>query len=235
MSKIIITCAVTGGAHTPTMSDALPCTPAIGAWMMGSEMSKRACRVMIEASPSLSLPHYGLNRPARGTRTDADRNPCRRHASPDRFPAILPDPIRQGAPRMPTYAFTTASPLTAEQRARLVESVTTIHQVEATAPRYFVQVVFYNVENLFDTRNDPSTNDEDFLPEGELHWTQDRLATKLDQQVRLAVPAPGPAPGRFHPAGAGRWKVGLRRLSKTPPPLRAAPTPGSRGAPRSSL
>jgi|694.fasta_scaffold02710_24 predicted extracellular nuclease len=42
-------------------------------------------------------------------------------------------------------------------------------------------VVFYNVENLFDTRNDPSTNDEDFLPEGELHWTQDRLATKLDR------------------------------------------------------
>ena len=27
MSKVIITCAVTGGAHTPTMSDALPCTP----------------------------------------------------------------------------------------------------------------------------------------------------------------------------------------------------------------
>ena len=28
MSKVIITCAVTGGAHTPTMSDALPVTPA---------------------------------------------------------------------------------------------------------------------------------------------------------------------------------------------------------------
>ena len=27
MAKIIITCAVTGGAHTPTMSDALPVTP----------------------------------------------------------------------------------------------------------------------------------------------------------------------------------------------------------------
>lgn len=26
-SKVIITCAVTGGIHTPTMSDALPCTP----------------------------------------------------------------------------------------------------------------------------------------------------------------------------------------------------------------
>lgn len=47
---------------------------------------------------------------------------------------------------MPTYAFTSARKLTAAERARLVESVTTIHQVEATAPRYFVQVVFYNVE-----------------------------------------------------------------------------------------
>lgn len=47
---------------------------------------------------------------------------------------------------MPTYAFTTALELTAEQRAKLVESVTTIHQVEATAPRYFVQVIFHKVE-----------------------------------------------------------------------------------------
>ena len=27
MDKVIITCAVTGGIHTPTMSDALPVTP----------------------------------------------------------------------------------------------------------------------------------------------------------------------------------------------------------------
>jgi len=47
---------------------------------------------------------------------------------------------------MPTYAFSTAKALTAEQRAKLVESVTSIHQAEATAPRYFVQVVFYKVE-----------------------------------------------------------------------------------------
>ncbi|GEP12498.1 tautomerase family protein [Methylobacterium gnaphalii] len=47
---------------------------------------------------------------------------------------------------MPTYAFTTASELTSRQRAKLVESVTNIHHVEATAPRYFVQVVFYKVE-----------------------------------------------------------------------------------------
>ena len=47
---------------------------------------------------------------------------------------------------MPTYVFTSALALTSEQRARLVDSVTTIHQVEATAPRYFVQVVFHRVE-----------------------------------------------------------------------------------------
>jgi len=47
---------------------------------------------------------------------------------------------------MPTYAFTTAKELTQAQRAKLVESVTTIHQVEAAAPRYFVQVVFNKVE-----------------------------------------------------------------------------------------
>ncbi|MDP4025745.1 tautomerase family protein [Methylobacterium sp. NEAU 140] len=47
---------------------------------------------------------------------------------------------------MPTYAFSTAKELTLQQRARLVESVTAIHHVEATAPRYFVQVIFYKVE-----------------------------------------------------------------------------------------
>jgi len=46
---------------------------------------------------------------------------------------------------MPTYAYTTALDLSDAQRAALVESVTTIHQVEASAPRYFVQVVFQRV------------------------------------------------------------------------------------------
>lgn len=47
---------------------------------------------------------------------------------------------------MPTYAFTSARALSSDERARLVDSVTTIHEVEATAPRYFVQVVFHRVE-----------------------------------------------------------------------------------------
>ena len=31
---------------------------------------------------------------------------------------------------------------------------------------------FYNFENLFDTFDDPLTNDEEFLPEGIRHWTK---------------------------------------------------------------
>ncbi|WP_095081830.1 tautomerase family protein [Mesorhizobium sophorae] len=47
---------------------------------------------------------------------------------------------------MPTYVLSTAKHLTAEQRAKIVESVTSIHHVEAKAPRFFVQVIFYKVE-----------------------------------------------------------------------------------------
>jgi len=52
MGKVIITCAVTGSAHTPTMSDALPITPeqiaeqSIEAAMAGARscISTHACR-----------------------------------------------------------------------------------------------------------------------------------------------------------------------------------------------
>lgn len=47
---------------------------------------------------------------------------------------------------MPTYAITSARPFTAEERARIAQSVTEIHAVEATAPRYFVQVLFNALE-----------------------------------------------------------------------------------------
>jgi phenylpyruvate tautomerase PptA (4-oxalocrotonate tautomerase family) len=47
---------------------------------------------------------------------------------------------------MPTYVFTTCKELTAEQRIKLVESITIIHSVEANAPRYFVQVIFLKAE-----------------------------------------------------------------------------------------
>lgn len=39
---------------------------------------------------------------------------------------------------------------------------------------------WWNVENLFDTRDDPKTNDDEFTPQGERHWTQRKLWGKLN-------------------------------------------------------
>ncbi|MGB0425228.1 MAG: hypothetical protein ACPGED_12935, partial [Flavobacteriales bacterium] len=39
--------------------------------------------------------------------------------------------------------------------------------------------VFYNVENLFDTEDDPNTNDSSFLPDGNLKWTKEKYHQKL--------------------------------------------------------
>ena len=45
------------------------------------------------------------------------------------------------------------------------------------------RVMFYNVENLFDTCDDPSTDDDEFTPRGDKRWTRARYETKL---LRLA-------------------------------------------------
>ena len=40
-------------------------------------------------------------------------------------------------------------------------------------------IAFYNLENLFDTIDDPFTNDAEFLPDGTNHWTSERYQAKL--------------------------------------------------------
>lgn len=42
-------------------------------------------------------------------------------------------------------------------------------------------VSFYNVENLYDTINDPNKNDEEFLPTGKNQWTGERYLNKLNK------------------------------------------------------
>lgn len=41
-------------------------------------------------------------------------------------------------------------------------------------------VAFYNLENLFDTINDPEKNDEQFLPDGSYRWTSMKYNNKLE-------------------------------------------------------
>ena len=40
-------------------------------------------------------------------------------------------------------------------------------------------VAWWNVENLFDTRDDPRTNDDEFTPQGERHWSRAKFENKL--------------------------------------------------------
>ncbi|MEH6405659.1 MAG: endonuclease [Leeuwenhoekiella sp.] len=42
-----------------------------------------------------------------------------------------------------------------------------------------IAIAFYNLENLFDTTNDPNILDDDFTPNGDLKWNDSRYAKKL--------------------------------------------------------
>ncbi|MCK8523665.1 endonuclease [Aquimarina sp. D1M17] len=42
-------------------------------------------------------------------------------------------------------------------------------------------VAFYNLENLFDTKDDPNVLDEDFLPDSEKRWNRKRYEKKLSK------------------------------------------------------
>ena len=41
------------------------------------------------------------------------------------------------------------------------------------------RVMFYNVENLFDTSDDSLTDDNDFLPDGLMRWNLTRYNKKI--------------------------------------------------------
>ena len=46
-------------------------------------------------------------------------------------------------------------------------------------------ISFYNVENLFDTINDPNKNDEEFLPQGKNQWTADRYEDHVKKLAQV--------------------------------------------------
>ena len=81
-------------------------------------------------------------------------------------------------------------------------------------------VVFYNVENLFDTKDDPGFGDDDFAPDGKLQWTKERYDRKLHQLAEAVSMA-----GEELPVMIGLCEVEnknvVEALAKTPPLDRA--------------
>ena len=53
---------------------------------------------------------------------------------------------------------------------------------------------FYNVENLYDTEDDPLTDDSEFLPDGAYQWTPERYKQKL-KNLAFAISEIGKAQG----------------------------------------
>ncbi len=48
-----------------------------------------------------------------------------------------------------------------------------------------VAVGFYNLENLFDTEDDPAINDEEFLPNGAMKWDNVKYQNKLNNMAKV--------------------------------------------------
>jgi predicted extracellular nuclease len=60
--------------------------------------------------------------------------------------------------------------------------------IQVTAQTYdTLSIAFWNVENLFDTFDDPNKQDEEFLPDGTKEWTNERFDDKLYKLSRIIL------------------------------------------------
>ncbi len=67
-------------------------------------------------------------------------------------------------------------------------------KIDISKERPEYRIMFYNVENLFDTKDDPEKKDEEFLPEGARYWSEYRYKSKLEKIYKVIV-------------GIGEWDI----------------------------
>lgn len=67
----------------------------------------------------------------------------------------------------------------------IVLSLFFISIISAQSKNNVIYIASYNLENLFDTINDPEKNDEEYLPSGAKEWTDERLETKMYNLSRV--------------------------------------------------
>ncbi|MDR4987916.1 MAG: endonuclease/exonuclease/phosphatase family protein [Bacteroidales bacterium] len=66
-------------------------------------------------------------------------------------------------------------------------STATLHAGHDKGEKEFIAVAigFYNVENLFDTINDPNIRDDDFTPQGSNRWNTEKYFEKLENLAEV--------------------------------------------------
>ena len=64
-------------------------------------------------------------------------------------------------------------------------SITISIKGQYSEPGDTIYVANWNVENLFDTMDDPKTNDSEFLPTSPKEWNQEKFEKKLNNLVRV--------------------------------------------------
>lgn len=69
-------------------------------------------------------------------------------------------------------------------------------KINSSSKKGDCRFAFYNLENLFDSIDDPKTSDEDFLPGSDLEWTPERYQQKVENLAKViqAVSKDGKAP-----------------------------------------
>lgn len=73
------------------------------------------------------------------------------------------------------------------KRSFIVAALLILMSLSASAQKTQQNYVigFYNLENLFDTYDDPVKNDNEFLPEGKNKWTQAKYEKKLHNMAKV--------------------------------------------------
>ena len=64
-------------------------------------------------------------------------------------------------------------------------------ETEMNELRSDYRILFYNVENLFDTKDDSLKNDDEFLPQGQKYWTWKKYQDKCSKIAKVIMAAGG--------------------------------------------
>ena len=86
-------------------------------------------------------------------------------------------------------------------------------------------IAFYNLENLFDTKDDPNTLDDDFTPTGFKKWSKRRYKKKV-YKLAKTISELGQGSSDYFPALVGVAEVENKKVMKDlirSEPLRAIP------------